>query len=353
MPRILLEPIGEEIDCDEDETILDASFRQGFSLVHGCREGQCSACKCYLLEGDVSLKSYSTFALSESEEEQGYTLLCRAMPDDEEVTVELLHYDPENYRSDFDIRDGSATVEVIRDLTHDISQVVLRVDEPIDFEFNPGHYIDIHIPGSEDERRSFSMANLPGDGRIELMIKRYPRGRLSGMLEDGSLKVGDPLAFTGPYGAFRLRQNDRPVLMIAGGSGMAPQVALLRQMVRDGIDRPVRFFYGARQRRDLFHLEEIEALGTQLPDFRFTAVLSDPAEDDAWDGEGGFVHEAVTRFLDGGEIGEDVEAYLCGPPPMVDAATEMLIDGRSLDDGQIHFDKFTTSVAAGDQEEAT
>ncbi|WP_354700486.1 Propane 2-monooxygenase, reductase component [Paraconexibacter sp. AEG42_29] len=354
MPRILLEPIGEEIDCESDETILDASFRQGYSLVHGCREGQCSACKCYLLEGEVSLKTYSTFALSDSEEEQGYTLLCRAMPDDEDITVELLHFDAENYRSDFDIRDGSATVETIRELTHDISHVVLRIDEPSDFEFTPGHYVDLHVPGSDgEERRSFSMANLPGDGQIELMIKRYPGGRLSGMLEDGSLTVGAELAFTGPYGAFRLRQNDRPVLMVAGGSGMAPQIALLRQMARDGIDRPVRFFYGARQRRDLFHLDEIQALGAQLPDFRFVAVLSDPAEEDGWDGEGGFVHDAVSRYLKSGEIDADVEAYLCGPPPMVDAATEMLIDGRSLDASQVHFDKFTTSVAAGDQETAT
>ncbi len=344
MPRILLEPLGEEIDCEDDETILDASFRQGYSLVHGCREGQCSACKCYLLDGEVSLKTYSTFALSESEEEQGYTLLCRAMPDDDEVTVELLHYDPENYRADHPIRDGRATVESVRAFTHDISEVVLRIDEPADFDFAPGHYVDLHVPGS-DERRSFSMANLPGDGRIELIVKRYPGGRISGMLEDGALAPGTTLGFTGPYGTFRLRANDRPVLMVAGGSGMAPQLALLRQMAAEGCGRPVRFFYGARTADDLFLLDEIAALGAQLPDFRFVPVLSEEGE--------GFVHDAVARFLDTGEIGENVEAYLCGPPPMVDAATELLIDGRDLDTGQVHFDKFTTSVAAGDQEAAT
>lgn len=344
MPRILIEPIGEEIDCGDDETILDASFRQGYSLVHGCREGQCSACKCYLLDGDVALKTYSTFALSESEEEQGYTLLCRAMPDDDEVTVELLHYDPDNYRAEHPIRDGRATVEAVREFTHDISEVVLRVEEPLDFDFAPGHYVDLHVPGS-DERRSFSMANLSGDGRIALIIKRYPGGRISGMLEDGSLATGTTLGFTGPYGTFRLRDNERPVLMVAGGSGMAPQLALLRQMATEGMSRPVRFFYGARTQADLFLLDEIAALGGQLPDFRFTPVLSDEGE--------GFVHEAVGHFLDAGEIGDDVEAYLCGPPPMVDAVTELLVDGRGLDPTQVHFDKFTTSVAAGDQEATT
>ncbi len=103
------------------------------------------------------------------------------------------------------------------------------------------------------------MANLPGDGRIELMIKRYPGGRLSGML-DGEIKAGDRIEFTGPYGSLRARENDRPILMIAGGSGMAPILSLLREYARQGCERPVRFFYGARTEHDLFHLEEIRAL---------------------------------------------------------------------------------------------
>ena len=104
-PRVLFEPIGEEIDCDEEESVLDAAFRHGYNLVYGCREGQCSACKAYLLEGEVVLKPYSTFALSESEESNGYTLLCRAMPE-EDLVVELLHFDPDNYRLENEIRDG-------------------------------------------------------------------------------------------------------------------------------------------------------------------------------------------------------------------------------------------------------
>jgi propane monooxygenase reductase subunit len=341
MPRVLFEPIGEEIDCDEDETVLDAAFRQGYSLVHGCREGQCSACKCYLLEGEVALKPYSTFALSETEQDAGYTLLCRAMPD-EDLTIELLHFDPDNYRTEFDIRTGRAVVEAVEPLTHDITRLVLRIAEPSDFAYAPGHYVDLHVPGT-DLRRSFSMANLPGDGTLELMIKRYPGGAISGLLEDGGLSAGDELEFTGPYGAFSLRDNERPVLMVAGGSGMAPQLALLRQMAAEGMDRPVRFLYGARTRADLFHLDEIAALGAQLPDFAFTPVLSD--ED--WDGATGMVHEAAAAAL--AELG-DVEAYLCGPPPMVEAAEELLLDVHDLPANQIHFDKFTTAVAAGQEE---
>ena len=178
-PRVLFEPIGEEIDCDEDESVLDAAFRHGFNLVYGCREGQCSACKAYLLEGEVVLKPYSTFALSESEEANGYTLLCRAMPD-EDLVVELLHFDPDNYRLENPIRDGSATVTAVEALTHDIRRLELagrpsrRTSRSC-----PGQYVDLWVPGADEARRSFSMANLPGDGRIELIVKCYPGGRFS------------------------------------------------------------------------------------------------------------------------------------------------------------------------------
>ena len=109
-PRVRFEPLGEEIECGTDETVLDAAFRQGYNLAYGCREGQCSACKCYLLEGEVDLKRYSTFALSDTERSNGYALMCRAMPE-RDVVIELLHYDPDNYRLENAIRDGVATVD--------------------------------------------------------------------------------------------------------------------------------------------------------------------------------------------------------------------------------------------------
>ncbi|MFZ0043284.1 MAG: 2Fe-2S iron-sulfur cluster-binding protein, partial [Solirubrobacteraceae bacterium] len=130
-PRVRLEPIGEEIDCGAQETVLDAAFRQGYNLAYGCREGQCSACKCYLLSGDVDLKPYSSFALSDTERGNGYALMCRAMPESD-VTIELLHYDPDNYRLENAIRDGVAAVTAVTELTHDIVGLTLRVEEPED-----------------------------------------------------------------------------------------------------------------------------------------------------------------------------------------------------------------------------
>jgi propane monooxygenase reductase subunit len=329
-PRVVFEPIGEEIDCDEEESVLDAAFRQGYNLVYGCREGQCSACKAYLLEGEVVLKPYSTFALSESEESNGYTLLCRAMPE-EDLVVELLHFDPDNYRLENEIRDGRATVAAVEALTHDIRRLELRVTEPGDFSFVPGQYVDVWVPGGE-ARRSFSMANLPGDGRIELIVKRYAGGRFSGLL-DGALGPGDELGFTGPYGAFHLRDSERPVLMVAGGSGMAPVLSLLRKLSADRSERMVRLFYGARTEADLFYVDVVEELGANLADFEFTPVV------------GGFVHEGCGEYLESGAMSE-LEAYMCGPPPMIDAMAELLTDGHGVDEDRIFHDKFTTAADA-------
>lgn len=347
-PRVLFEPIGEEIEVGEDETVLEAAFRQGYNLAYGCREGQCSACKCYLLEGEVDLLPYSTFALSESEEAGGYTLICRALPY-EDLVVELLHFDPDGYRLEHPIRDGRAEVEVVESLTRDIRLLRLRVLEPVDFSFVPGQYIDLWVPGTAQARRSFSMSNLPGDGCVELMIKCYPGGRFSGLLEE-SIHPGEELSFTGPYGAFHLRHSRRPVLMLAGGSGMAPVLALLRELASEHSDRVIRFFYGARTEADLFHLEEVAALGSELSNFQFTPVLSEAEPNQAREFARGFVHEAVGDYLATGKL-EDFEAYMCGPPPMIEAATELLID-RGLDASRIHYDKFTIAADAAERSEA-
>jgi NAD(P)H-flavin reductase/ferredoxin len=317
--KVRFEPIGEEIDCAADETVLDAAFRQGYNLVYGCREGQCSACKCFLLEGDVALKRYSNFALSDTERANGYSLMCRAMPE-QDIVVELLHYDPESYRLEHSIKEGEATVETVESLTHDITRLVLNAPG---FTFTPGQYVDLHVDG---ERRSFSCANVDQE-RIELMIKRYPGGRFSGKLENGLIKPGDALGYTGPYGSLRVRDGERPILMIAGGSGMAPILSLLRHLAAERDRRPIRFFYGARTEDDLFHLDEIHAL--DLADFVFTPVT------------GRFVHEAAGEWL----TDADIDVYMCGPPPMVEAAETMLAS-HAIDENRIFVDKFTTSADA-------
>jgi propane monooxygenase reductase subunit len=332
--NVRLEPVGIEFEVDEDETVLNGAFRQGLMLMHGCKEGQCAACKSFLLVGEVDLDRYSTFALPDYEHEEGWTLLCRAHAVTD-LEVELINYDEEILRSGVELRTLRTRVEAIEPLTRDIRRLVLSVEEG-EMPFHCGQYVDIHIPGT-DETRSFSMANLPSDdGRLEFMIKLYPGGHFSSLLADGTLQAGDELQVTGPYGVFTLRDTDRPLVFIGGGAGMAPILSLLRSMADRGIARPAVYYYGAREEQDLFHLEELAELQAMLPSFRFVPALSD-AE---WEGETGLITDVVDRLEQ--ELA-DVDAYLCGPPPMVDAAQELLLS-RGVDEAHIHYDKFTTSA---------
>jgi propane monooxygenase reductase subunit len=335
---VRLEPVGIEFEVDEDETVLNAAFRQGLMLMHGCKEGQCAACKSFLLDGEVDLDRYSTFALPDYEQEEGWTLLCRAHALSD-VEVELINFDEEILRSGIAQRTLSTNVEAIEPLTRDIRRLVLRVADGEELMFYPGQYVDIRIPGSDDYR-SFSMAGLPSDrGRLEFMIKLYPGGRFSGLLADGELAEGDELEIRGPYGVFTLRNSStRPLLFIGGGAGMAPILSLLRALVEQGSTRAAVYYYGAREKQDLFHLEEMTALADALSEFRFVPALSHQP----WEGASGLITDVVDRSerdLTG------VDAYLCGPPPMVDAAIELLVR-RGLPEAHIYYDKFTTTADA-------
>ncbi len=339
------EPVDLEMEVDEDETILDAAFRQGVALMHGCREGQCGACKSFLIEGDVQMDKYSTFALADYESEAGYILLCKAHAYSD-LNVELINFDEEELRNAVPLQHLRTRISAIEPVTHDIVSLRLALIEPEHFVFKPGQYADIRIP-NHDGHRSFSMATTPSSsGELEFLIKKYPGGHFSGLL-DGVLKPGDELELDGPYGSFTLREwSDRPIVCIGGGAGMAPILSLLRHMSEEQTKRSVTFYYGARNLTDLFYLDQIRALGDELADFRFVPCLSDTWPEDWSDtglaGESGLVTDVVKRQQ------EDMAAceyYLCGPPPMVDAALGLL-DENSVPLDQVHFDKFTTSVTS-------
>jgi len=340
---VRFEPVGVEIEVDEDETILNAAFRQGVMLMHGCKEGQCSACKSFLLDGEVDLDKYSTFALPDFEESEGWTLLCRAHAYSD-LEVELINYDEDMLHGGTPPRTVQTKVTAVEPLTHDIRLLRLKVEGDEPFTFRPGQYVDIRIPGHEEEHRSFSMANTTAaTDELEFMIKLYPGGRFSGLLQDDKVSVGDVLDVTGPYGMFTLRASSpRRLVFIGGGAGMAPILCLLRSMAEAGVERPAAFYYGARQPTDLFHLEELEELGSNLPSFTFVPALSDVEADNGWGGEIGLITEVAERLE--GDLTE-IDAYLCGPPPMVDAAIAML-EARGVPEAHIYFDKFTTTEAS-------
>ncbi|MCY1144352.1 2Fe-2S iron-sulfur cluster binding domain-containing protein [Actinoplanes sp. Pm04-4] len=335
--RVRFEPVGIEIEVDEEQTVLRSASEQGLMLMHGCKEGQCAACKSFVLDGDdIELDRYSTFALPDYEKEEGFTLLCRAHVY-EDVTIELLNFDEEMIRSGLPIQNAVAEVVAINHVTHDLRHLVLRLIEPAEITFFPGQYMDIQVPGT-DVTRSFSMASTNGR-QLEFVIKVYPDGIFSSYL-DTKLKVGDRLDLTGPFGVFTLRDApDRDLIFIGGGAGLAPILALLRSMAERGIDRKAVFYYGARTAQDLCFVEEIEALRDKLPGFKFIPALSEPVEGADWAGETGFITDVLRRH---GLDLKKAHAYLCGPPPMVEAAMPLLAQ-LGTPEKHIYYDKFTTT----------
>ena len=341
---VRFEPVGIEIEVDEDETILEAAFRQGVTLMHGCKEGQCSACKSFLLEGeddDVELDRYSTFALPDFERDEGLVLLCRAHAY-EDLAIELLNFDEDMLRSGVPIQAAVAEVMVNEPVTHDIRRLALKLLDPPEMMFIAGQYVDIFIPGTQSSR-SFSMANTPStDDRLEFLIKIYPDGAFSGFL-DTHVEVGDRLEVKGPYGVFTLRERETDLLFIGGGAGMAPILSLLRSMDERAINRRAAYNYGARTRRDLLCEDELRELERRLPQFQYLPALSEPdgpdEHDDGWDGETGLITDVVDRRA--GNL-SGIDAYVCGPPPMVEAAIPMLVQ-HGVPEGRIYYDKFTTT----------
>jgi propane monooxygenase reductase subunit len=333
---VRFEPVGIEIEVDEDQNVLRGAAEQGIMLMHGCKEGQCSSCKSFLLDGDeVELDSYSTFALPDFERDEGFTLLCRAHVY-EDVTIELLNFDEDMIRSGLPIKEAVAEVVANNRVTHDMRHLVLRLVDTDDFKFFPGQYVDITVPGT-DETRSFSMANTSAreSGQLEFIIKIYPDGLFSHLL-DTKLHVGDRLNLTGPFGVFTLRDApDTDLVFVGGGAGMAPILCLLRSMAERGIDRKAVYYYGARRRGDLCFEDELRALEQALPDFRYVPALSE----DEWDGETGLITDIVAAKE--GDLSR-VHAYVCGPPPMVEAAVPLLAR-LGVPEKHVYWDKFTTT----------
>lgn len=337
---VRLEPVGIEMEVEEGETVLDAAFRQGIAVPHGCKEGRCASCKCQLVEGDAEMLRYSTFALNDAEKESGHILLCRTHVYSD-IVVELLNYDEDMLRRSIPVKEFEGTLAGIEALTHDIRLLRVEMSEPM--RCWAGQFCDVTIPGT-GITRSYSMASLPSSSTLEFIIKKYPSGAFSSLL-DGDLQVGSRVVVKGPYGTcFRREERPGPMILVGGGSGMSPLWAILNDHVRSGEHRPVRFFYGARTRADLFYLDKFAALAAQVPGFRFIPVLSHAAEDTEWTGERGFVHEALARHLLAEDFDpEQVDAYLCGPGPMIDAALPVL-QMQGVEPDRIFVDRFTPAT---------
>ncbi len=336
---ITLEPFGVEFECGEDETILSAALRNGVGLRYGCKHGACGSCKAQISAGEVDLAEASGFALMQYERDAGIALLCSAYPL-EDVVVSLENYDEAELHAAHPLVELNCRITVRQKLSSDIWQLVLEIDGDTPLQFDAGQFVEVNVPGT-DEWRAYSMANAPGDGRsIELIIKELPDGRFSRALAH-SLAEGDAIAVRGPYGQFKVQEGSAPIVMVAGGSGMAPILSMLRSLSAERSPREIVFYYGVRSTNDLICSAEIVAIAATLPAFRYVPAVAQTDDSSSWHGEVGLVTDAIER-LSGNLRSSD--AYLCGPPAMIDAAVEVL-KRKGMFGARIRFDKFVSTAS--------
>ncbi len=335
--QIRVLPYGEAINCKPGQTLLSAILENGRYLRYGCKNGGCSTCKVLLVDGDIDQRG-STMALSSSERAEGWALLCSAIPlSDCTIDATAMELTEEEFLSGDRTSVFQAEVEGKEFLTSDICNLRLRLIEPESIKFTAGQFVNVEVPGSQ-EVRSFSMANPPSDRHyVELIVKLLPRGLFSGCLEN-SLKKGDRLRLYGPLGQLKIRLSHRPIIAIAGGSGMAPIVSMLTDLAGKGNTRPVIFFFGARRAEDLYFQDRIKALKRAMPALETVFALSEEQSAEC-EGETGLVTEVLARRM---PSLKGYDAYLCGPPGMIEAAVPLLLE-RGVRERNIYLDAFVPS----------
>ena len=335
---ISVEPLNRTVECREDQNILDACLRQGVWLPHACTHGTCATCKVQILEGDVEHNDASAFALMDFERTEGKALICTATPQSD-VTLEA-DVDVEEGVAFYPVRDFAGTVRIIEDCARETRRVVIDLDHDIDF--NPGQYVQVTIPG-EDVNRSWSVASPPGEpGAIELNIRRTPGGLGTDGWVFKSLAAGDSVQIAGPYGRFFFREHRaQPVVLIGGGTGLAPLKSMVRHVLEVGLAQRLYLYHGSRTSADLYDVAFFRDLEAKYPDqFTYRPCLSDEEAE-------GTAHGLVTDVVaaDFPTLKGHV-AYLCGPPAMVEACLKMLMKKRLFPRDTYREDFFDSSDKA-------
>jgi NAD(P)H-flavin reductase/ferredoxin len=333
---IRLEPSGLQFEAQDGEFILNAALRQGVPLRYGCRHGRCSSCKYLVTDGDVDLGEASPYSLSEREREEGWALLCCARAESDLVVDDPGNPD-DRLRPVIAPAERAAEIITNQPVSRSLVRLRLRLDRPMDFY--PGQFLEVEIPAAPGEWRSYSMASSPNrPDEIDLVILRIPGGAFSSRLDD--LTAGSALRVRGPYGTSYLRDGERPILLVAGGSGIAPMLSILSYVTESGDPRPFTFYYGARAVADLPLQDEIAALQRRNPNLRYRPALSEPTPDCRWEGQVGMIAQILQREL---EDASPFDAYLCGPPPMCDTV-DVILSAKGLPEGRSFLDRFYSAV---------
>ena len=295
----------------------------------GCGgKATCGFCKVKVLSGAGKILPTEEVYINKEETGEGIRLACQVkVRQNVEIYIPPYLLTAEEFK---------AQVLDIMDITHDIKLVEVRLLDSKSIDFKPGQYIQLKIPGT-DEYRAYSIASPPSEkDRIKLIIRLIPGGLCSTYVHK-VLEKRDEVIFTGSFGDFYLHEDSRrDIIAIGGGCGMAPICSIIYYLVEKEMPRRFFYFFGARTKKDLFFTEELHELEKKFPNFRYIPALSEPTRHDRWEGEVGLITQVAEKYID---AEKENEAYLCGPPPMIDAAIKVLNKkGVGLD--KIYYDKF-------------
>ena len=331
--KISINDGAKDLEVQGGQSLLKTLNQEGVFIPSACGgRGSCGLCKVKVVQGGGTYLPTELPWISVDERKLNVRLSCQF-----KVKGDISIAIPEEL---FSVRQFDTVVESIRDLTHDIKEVRLRLKDGGPFSAKAGQFVQFLVPayGESDEEvyRAYSMASPPSDStHIELEIRLVPNGICTTYVHK-FLKEGDAVTVNGPYGDFYLRDSDREIICIAGGSGMAPIKSILMDMAERGIKRKSTYFFGARSKRDLFLLDEMRELERAMPTFTFVPALSEPKPEDAWTGETGLITNVVRNRVTNGA---NSEAYLCGSPGMIDACVKVLKE-LGVPEDRIYYDKF-------------
>ncbi|MFA6615757.1 MAG: CDP-6-deoxy-delta-3,4-glucoseen reductase [Hydrogenophaga sp.] len=336
---ITVEPSGRSFSSSPEETILAAGIRQGVGLPYGCKDGACGSCKCKLVSGQVTHGPHQSKALSAEEEAAGYILTCCGTAQSD-VVIESRQVTEEGA---YPIKKMPVRVNSLTRASHDVIVLQLQLPAADTFKYHAGQYVEFIL--RDGDRRSYSMANAPhtqAQGpHVELHIRHMPGGKFTDHVF-GAMKEKDILRVEGPYGSFFLREDsDKPVILLASGTGFAPVKAIIEHMRFAGITRPTTLYWGGRRPADLYQDAWVREQAAAMPHLTYVPVVSDALPEDGWTGRTGFVHLAVLQDhpdLSGHEV------YACGAPIVVESARHDYITQAGLPEEAFFADAFTSAL---------
>ena len=337
--QITVQPSGRAFSANAGEAILAAAIRSGVGLPYGCKDGACGSCKCKKISGTVQHGTHQSKALSADEEAAGLVLTCCAQPLSD-VVLESRQVTDE---SAYPIKKMPVRVASLEKKSHDVMQVRLQLPAADTFRYHAGQYIEFIL--RDGARRAYSMANAPHTQAeapgVELHIRHMPGGKFTDHVF-GAMKEKEILRVEGPFGSFFLREDsDKPIVLLASGTGFAPIKALIEHLQFKGISRPTVLYWGGRRPSDLYLADWVQARVAELPWLRYVPVISNALPEDGWTGRTGFVHQAV---LDDFADLSGHQVYACGAPIVVESARDAYSAQRGLPPEEFFADAFTSEA---------